>query len=244
MSAAPILELRGIYGGYAATTVLRDIDLVVRTESVAAILGSNGAGKTTLLRTISGIIPAQRGKVLFDGEDITRVSTYRRARLGLCHIPEGRGVFRRLTVRDNLIVQARRGHEAKVIERSGELFPILQRRMSQIAGTLSGGEQQMLALARAYTTEPRLVLVDEASLGLAPVVVESIFDFLRDLATNTQSSLVIVDQFVAQVMPMADQVHILRRGSIVRSATPAELGDLDVFSEFVGDVATHAKDNA
>ena len=227
------LELRGVTAGYAGTTVLRNIDLVVPVGSVTALLGPNGAGKSTLLKVASGLIRPMSGSVHLDGADVSRLAPHRRALLGLCHIPEGRGVFRSLTVRENLRLQAAPGNEEDAIERCIAAFPILGERIGQVAGTLSGGQQQMLAMCRAYARSPRLVLVDEASLGLAPIVVDEIFAFLATI-TATGSSLLIVDQFVSRALALASIAYLLARGEITFAGTAAELRDGDVFQRYLG----------
>ena len=227
------LELRGVTSGYAGTTILRDIDLTVATGSVTALLGPNGAGKSTLLKTVSGLIKPSSGSVHLDGVDVSKLAPNKRAGLGLCHIPEGRGVFRSLTVRDNLRLQAEPGDEAAAIARCVAAFPILGARINQVAGTLSGGQQQMLAMARAYARSPRLVLVDEASLGLAPIIVDEVFAFLSAIAAGG-SSLLIVDQFVARALAMASHAYVLTRGELVFSGTSEELRDGDVFQRYLG----------
>ena len=201
--------------------------------SVTALLGPNGAGKTTLLKIVSGLLRPTSGSVVIDGEDVTKLSPSRRTARGVCHIPEGRGIFRGLTVRDNLIMQSAPGTEATALERATEVFPILGNRLQQTAGTLSGGEQQMLAMARAYVREPRLILVDEASLGLAPLIVSSIFDFLQQLAMQGVA-LLVVDQFVTRALAMADTAYILGRGEITWAGTAEELMGRDVFKEYLG----------
>jgi branched-chain amino acid transport system ATP-binding protein len=227
------LELRGVSSGYEQTTILRGIDLVIAAGSVVALLGPNGAGKTTLLKTVSGLIRPTAGQVLFNGADITSSPTHVRAASGMCHIPEGRGIFRSLTVGENLRMQALPGTEKKSLERAVEVFPILGERLRQVSGTLSGGQQQMLALARAYVRNPKLVLVDEASLGLAPVVVQEIFEFLSRLA-ESGTALLVVDQFVTQALQIADHAYVLRRGEIRFSGSPAELLKVDVFAQYLG----------
>ena len=220
-------------GGYGHTTVLRGVNLTVPASSVTALLGPNGAGKTTLLKTVSGLLRPTAGAVLIDGHDVTKLSPSQRAARGVCHIPEGRGVFRGLTVRDNLIMQSLKGSEADAIERATEVFPILGKRLQQTAGTLSGGEQQMLAMARAYVRSPRLILVDEASLGLAPLIVASIFEFLHQLAQQGVA-LLVVDQFVTRALDMANTAYILGRGEITYTGSAEELMGRDVFKEYLG----------
>lgn len=229
----PALDMRGVSSGYGSTTILREIDVSVPAGSVTALLGPNGAGKTTLLKTMSGLIKPTAGRVQLDGVEVSRLAPNKRAALGLCHIPEGRGVFRSLTVRENLRLQAEPGSESEATERCIAAFPILGERIGQVAGTLSGGQQQMLAMARAYARSPRLVLVDEASLGLAPIVVDEIFSFLAKI-TQEGASLLIVDQFVARALAMASKVYVLSRGEIAFCGTPAELQQGDVFKRYLG----------
>ena len=230
----PALTVSGLRSGYGHTEVIRGVDLVVDAGSVVALLGPNGAGKTTLLKTISGLIRPTAGTVRLFGEDVTGDATVPRTSRGLCHIPEGRGIFRSLTVRENLELHAPAARKREAVELAAEAFPILGDRLKQQAGTLSGGQQQMLAMARAYIQRPRLVLVDEASLGLAPMVVDEIFTFLGSL-TQEGAALLIVDQFVARAMAMASRVYLLNRGSIAFSGTPDDLADGDVFERYLGD---------
>lgn len=240
VAAPPALELRDISGGYGHTTVLRGVSITVPAASVTALLGPNGAGKTTLLKTVSGLLRPTSGTVVIDGEDVTKLSPFRRTARGVCHIPEGRGIFRSLTVRDNLIMQSAKGSEGDALERTTEVFPILGNRLQQPAGTLSGGEQQMLAMARAYVQKPRLILVDEASLGLAPLIVGSIFEFLHQLAQEGVA-LLIVDQFVTRALAMASTAYVLGRGEITFAGSAQELADRDVFKEYLGDPVTHGQ---
>jgi branched-chain amino acid transport system ATP-binding protein len=239
VAAPPALELRGVSAGYGHSTVLRGVSITVPAASVTALLGPNGAGKTTLLKTVSGLLRPTSGSVVIDGEDVTRLSPYRRTARGVCHIPEGRGIFRGLTVRDNLIMQSTRGGEADAIERATDAFPILGQRLHQTAGTLSGGEQQMLAVARAYVRDPRLILVDEASLGLAPLIVDAIFEFLHQLARRGVA-LLIVDQFVTRALEMAADAYILGRGEVTWSGSATELMGRDVFKEYIGNPVNSA----
>jgi branched-chain amino acid transport system ATP-binding protein len=225
--------VNGLTTGYGRTLVLRDLSLTVPDGQVTALLGSNGAGKTTLLRAICGFLPAMSGTVRILGEDVTRVAPHRRFAEGLCHVPEGRGIFRSLTVRENLAMQTTRRGEKVAVERATTAFPILGERLAQTAGTLSGGQQQMLAMAAAYVRNPRLILVDEPSLGLAPIVVDEIFDFLQRLVAEG-SSLLLVDQFAVRVLDMATTAYVLRRGRLAYQGSARALADSDVFSQYMG----------
>ena len=232
-SPEPALEISGLRTGYGRTIILRDLSITVPSGQVTALLGPNGAGKTTLLRAACGFLPAMSGTVRLFGEDVTRVSPYRRFAGGLCHIPEGRGIFRSLTVRENLAMQSPKGSDKEALDRAATAFPILRERLNQLAGTLSGGQQQMLAMAAAYVRNPRLVLVDEASLGLAPLVVDAIFEFMQRL-TSEGSSLLIVDQFANRALEMAETAYVLRRGEMVFQGAAEELLKGDLFSQYLG----------
>ena len=231
--ATPALELREITGGYGRTTVLRDVSITVPGAGITALLGPNGAGKTTLLRMVSGFLQPSAGSIRLFGEDVTGVAAHRRFQAGLCHVPEGRGVFRSLTVRENLAMQSRKGEEADAASRACQAFPILGRRINQAAGTLSGGEQQMLSVASAYVRNSRLILVDEASLGLAPLIVDQIFAFLERTAREGRA-LLIVDQFATRALALADAAYVLSRGSITYSGSPRELGEAELLSHYMG----------
>jgi branched-chain amino acid transport system ATP-binding protein len=238
MVTAPALEVSGLVAGYDRTTVLRNVSFKVPSGSVTALVGPNGAGKTTLLRAISGLIRPTNGEIRLDGVDITSMAPHRRTRLGLCHIAEGRAVFKRLTVRENLMMQAETGHEKEAMERSAAVFPVLGRRMSQTVGTMSGGEQQMLAMARAYVREPRIVLVDEPSLGLAPRMVDVIFQFLEnELVADRGVAVLVVDQFVGRVLDMARDAFVMRRGQIAFAGTAEELRSSDLFAHYLSEGA-------
>jgi branched-chain amino acid transport system ATP-binding protein len=227
------LDVRSVDSGYGATTVLRDVSLSVPAGSVTAVLGTNGAGKSTLLKTVAGLVRATQGSVAIKGKDVTKLSPNKRSGMGLCYIPEGRAIFRSLTVRENIQVQASGGKEKEAIARAVEAFPQLRDRLSQQAGTLSGGQQQMLAVARAYVRDPDLILVDEASLGLAPLVVEAIFGFLESV-TKRGAALLIVDQFVTRALSMATSAYVLRRGQVVFSGSSKELLSGDLFEQYIG----------
>jgi branched-chain amino acid transport system ATP-binding protein len=230
-----MLELRGIRAAYDEHVVLRDVSLTVRPGSVVAVLGPNGAGKTTLLRVASGLLRPAAGAVLLDGEDVTRARAHARARRGLCHIPEGRGIYPTLTVRENLVLHSRPGEEAVAVDRAIAAFPVLGEKLRQPGGQLSGGQQQMLSLVRAYLTSPRLVLVDEASMGLAPVVVDQIFEFLAEIAASG-TALLLVEQYVSRALALASHVYLLNKGGVVFSGRPQDIAD-DLFAAYLGTAA-------
>ena len=234
-----MLELRNITAGYGDTTVLRDVSVTVPDSSVVALLGPNGAGKTTTLRVASGLVRPRRGEVVLDGGEVSRLGPYRRVARGLCHIPEGRGIFPSLTVRENLILDSARGKEREAIDKAVETFPVLGIRQRQVAGTLSGGEQQMLALVRAYVSKPKIVLVDEASLGLAPLVVDNIFEFLEQLAADGVA-LLLVEQYVSRALELASTVYVLSQGSIVYSGPAGDLDEDAIFALYAGHEARSA----
>ncbi|MDQ1515893.1 MAG: branched-chain amino acid transport system ATP-binding protein [Actinomycetota bacterium] len=228
-----MLVLDGVTAGYGTATVLRDVHLTVPRSSVVALLGPNGAGKTTLLRVASGLVSPWSGAVLLEGEDVTGLSPDGLARRGVCHVPEGRGVFPPLSVRENLLLFSPPGEERVGLERALEAFPDLAGRLDQTAGTMSGGQQQMLALARAYIAGGRVILLDEVSMGLAPIVVDEIFAFLERVA-GEGVSLLLVEQYVNKALAIADYGYILSRGRISFAGDAAELADEDVFSRYLG----------
>jgi branched-chain amino acid transport system ATP-binding protein len=202
--------------------VLRDIDFRVPPSSVVALLGANGAGKTTLLRAASGLLRPSKGKVLLDGKDVTRRASHDRARGGLCLVPDGRGVFPSLSVRDNLQLQVPPWDKGGRIDEAFDIFPVLKERLKQTAGTMSGGQQQMLALARCFLAKPKVVLLDEVSMGLAPRVVEEIFQAVRRLA-STGVAILLVEQYVTTALELADSVSVMSRGRISFTGSPDQV---------------------
>jgi len=220
-----VLEGRNLRGGYGAVEVLRGIDLEIHAGEIVAVLGSNGAGKSTLNNTVCGLMPAFGGSVAFDGRDITRARATDIVAAGLVQVPEGRRVFPNLSVRENLELGSyRRGraHREKNIERALAVFPRLAERMAQRAGTLSGGEQQMLAIGRGLMAEPKLLILDEPSLGLAPLLVDEMFALIARL--NTEGlAILLVEQNVGQSLEIARRAYVLENGARVFHGTPAEL---------------------
>src|SRR5262245_2993433 len=232
-----MLDIESLTGGYGDTTVLRDVSISVPESTVVALLGPNGAGKTTTLRMASGLARRKRGTGTFAGDDVTRMGPYQRAQRGMCLIPEGRGIFPSLTVRENLTLYVAKRRQREAFERAVDTFPVLGTRRTQIAGTLSGGEQQMLALVRAYIAEPKVVLIDEASLGLAPLVVDAIFEFIERVAAEGVS-LLMVEQYIARALALASVVYLLNQGSIVFSGRADELDEERVFAYYAGEEPT------
>jgi branched-chain amino acid transport system ATP-binding protein len=232
-TVVPAVEVRSVRAGYGNGDVLRDVSLSVGKGAVTVLLGPNGSGKSTLLKVISGLLPLGAGSVLLDGAACDREPPERRARRGLLHITEGRGIYRSLTVRDNLLMQCAKGEGKQAVAKAAEVFPVLGKRLKQTAGTMSGGEQQMLALAAAYVRDARIIVVDEPSLGLAPIIVDTVFDYLRRIS-SAGVSLLLVDQFAHRALAMADHAYVMRRGEIVFNGAPAELERADVFEHYLG----------
>lgn len=223
------LECTGLTGGWGQLTAFRDIDLSVGAGSMHAILGPNGAGKTTLLLTLAGLLPAHAGTVSVDGQVLRPGRPTAACRAGLVLVPDNRQLFATLTVEENLRVPARRGMEG--VEAMYKLFPVLKERRDLRAGALSGGEQQMLAMARALIQRPKVLLIDELSMGLAPAIVERLFSAVRQAATNRGCAVIFVEQYVSVALHVADSASVLNRGSIVLSGPAedlaAEPGDLE-----------------
>ncbi len=218
-----LLEARGLQASYGPLQVLWDVELAVGEEEVVALVGSNGAGKTTLLRALSGLIPLGGGDVRFGGRSIAGLAPERIVELGIAHVPEGRRLFAGLTVSENLLVGAyARGDGRRELKRVLEIFPHLGRRLSQVAGSLSGGEQQMCAIARGLMSRPRLLMIDELSLGLAPNLVEQILDRVCDLP-GIGTSVLLVEQDVDAALRVASRGYVLETGRIVATAGSADL---------------------
>jgi branched-chain amino acid transport system ATP-binding protein len=233
----PLLKVEGLHAGYGEMPVLCDVALEVYEAEVVALVGSNGSGKTTLLRALSGILP-WRGRVTFEGASLQGDTPDGIAGRGLVQVPEGRQLFDRLTVQDNLLMGAYRRYDGRAIrediQRVYTQFPRLKERRNQLAGTMSGGEQQMCAMARALMARPRLMMVDEMSLGLAPLIVEQLMEVLAQIRTQGVTVL-LVEQDVHLALSSADRCYVLEAGSVVRSGRAAELiNDPEVQRAYLG----------
>ncbi|MGC1883637.1 MAG: ABC transporter ATP-binding protein [Pseudolabrys sp.] len=219
------LSIRGLRSGYGKIEVLHDVTLDVARGQIVTLIGANGAGKTTLLKTISGLLRPSAGSITFEGKSIVRRPPHKIVELGISHVPEGRAILKRMTVIDNLRMGAYVRTDSKIaedIEAALVRFPLLSERRLQIAGTLSGGEQQMLAIGRALVARPRLLLFDEPSLGLAPKIVSQIFLTLRELK-NEGKTVLLVEQNARQALRVADHGYVLERGRIIYSGSGEEL---------------------
>jgi len=213
------LSLRGVRAGYGAVEVLHGIDLDVPAGALTALLGPNGAGKTTLLSVVAGLMPARAGRILWAGKDIGHVPPDSRARAGLALVPERRGIFTELSVRENLEIF---GGYGQPVDAALAAFPVLADRLGQRAGSMSGGEQQMLAMSRVMLRDPRLLLLDEISLGLAPRVTRRLFDVVGELA-RSGTTVLLVDQYLSDALRLADIVYVLARGEVAFAGEPGEL---------------------
>jgi branched-chain amino acid transport system ATP-binding protein len=221
-----MLAISGVHAAYGNIEALRGVDLEVGAGEIVTLIGANGAGKSTLLMTICGNPRAARGRILFDGHDITRLDTFEIVRLGIAHVPEGRRIFPRMTVLENLQIGATVADRTRFAEDLGlvfELFPILKQRQAQRGGTLSGGEQQMLAIARALMSRPRLLLLDEPSLGLAPLIVKQILEVIRRINERQKMTVFLVEQNAHQALRLAHRGYVMQTGRITLSGTGAEL---------------------
>ena len=226
MSTSLILEVRGLHAGYGETAVLRGVDLAIEPGEVVAVLGSNGVGKSTLNRTISGVLRARSGSIRFDGAEIAGEDSTAIVARGLIHVPEGRRIFPNLSVRENLDLGSYRratGNRAQNRDRVFTTFPRLKERATQLAGTLSGGEQQMLAIGRGLMADPILLILDEPSLGLSPLLVEELFSLI--VRINEEGvSVLLVEQNVMQSLEVADHAYILAEGKFVMSGPASVVG--------------------
>ena len=221
-----MLKVSGLRAAYGPIEALRGVDVDVNGGEIVALIGANGAGKSTLLMTICGAPRARSGRIEFDGRDITRMPTFEIIRLGIAQVPEGRRVFPHMTVLENLQVGATPAEETyfdEDLDRVFAMFPILEERRQQSGGTLSGGEQQVLAIARALMSRPRLLLLDEPSLGLAPMVVKRIFEIIKEINESQEITIFLVEQNAYHALRLADRGYVMANGRIVLKGTGAEL---------------------
>ena len=221
-----LLELRDVTARYGDVQVLWGVTLAVREGGIATLVGANGAGKTTTLKSISGVVPATGGEIFFDGENITRLSPHAIAARGIAHVPEGRRLFPLMSVKENLLLgaasaEARRRRD-ETLEQVYALFPRLKERERQMAGTLSGGEQQMVAIGRGLMARPRLMMLDEPSLGLAPIVVREMFEIIQSV-NREGITILLVEQNVQQSLRLADQCYVLENGRVTLAGAGSEL---------------------
>ena len=232
-----MLEIKGLQAGYGPMKVLHGVDLTVAAGEIVALLGSNGAGKSTLNNNLSGLYKPKGGQIIFEGQDITGMRSEKIVDLGIIQVPEGRRVFPNMSIRENLELGSyRRGRERRTenLEKAVAIFPRLQERFEQLAGTLSGGEQQMLAIARALMSEPRVLILDEPSLGLSPLLVEEMFGLIQSL-NQDGLAIFLVEQNVMQSLEIADRAYVMENGSIVLSGVAADLiDDPDLKKSYLG----------
>jgi branched-chain amino acid transport system ATP-binding protein len=234
-----MLKIENLSAGYGDMQVLFNINLNVEEGEVVSLVGSNGAGKTTLLRIISGFLPVMQGTISYLDQNLLKYKPQRRADLGISHIPQGRGILGTLTVKENLIMGAYPKNVRKAvnteIENAYARFPKLRERQNQMAGSLSGGEQQMLAIARALMIHPRLLMLDEPSLGLAPIVVENMFEIIAGISKQEKVSILIVEQNLMQALSVADRAYVLETGHLVMQGAASELlENKDVRKAYLG----------
>jgi branched-chain amino acid transport system ATP-binding protein len=233
-----LLEIAGLAVGYDGMRALQDVSLRAQAGTIVALVGANGAGKTSLLRAISGLVRAERGTIRFDGEDVTRIPAHRIVQRGIAHVPEGRRVFASATVRDNLLLGAYvdrdAAHRQARLDAAFAAFPILRERLEQRASTLSGGEQQMLAIARGTMSGPRLLMLDEPSLGIAPKLIPQIYAGIRAIAA-TGTTVLLVEQNVREALRAADTAYVLQTGRVVLNGAANDMiGDPLVQEAFLG----------
>lgn len=228
ISNGPLLSVQDLYVAYGNVHALQGISMEVHEGEIVTLIGANGAGKSTLLRAISGIVPIRNGKIIFDSTDLGRVPAHQIVKIGVAHVPEGRGIFANLTVQENLKLSTWSRMDRKDLQREYQrvfdLFPRLAERQNQLAGTLSGGEQQMLAVARALMTRGRLMLLDEPSMGLAPVLVREIFQIVREI-NSIGTTILLVEQNARQALRLAHRGYVLESGLLTIAGTAEELMD-------------------
>jgi branched-chain amino acid transport system ATP-binding protein len=231
-----MLDVQGLRTGYGRIPILNDVSFAIEQGEFIGILGHNGMGKTTLLKALMGFLPATGGSVHFGGEDVTTLEPFRRARLGLGYVPQGREIFPALTVYDNLRMGCAKqvGAEHDVIETVLQEFPRLKPLLDRLGGALSGGEQQLLAIARCLCGKPRLVLLDEPTEGIQPSIIEEIVDTLQRLRDSSGLTMILVEQNLDFIAAMSQRILIIQKGKITREVHPSNLGDPSLVGEFIG----------
>jgi branched-chain amino acid transport system ATP-binding protein len=222
-----MLKLENIQAGYGNILAIKDVDIEINEGEIITLIGANGAGKSTTLMTISGVVPARSGRILFNGQEIQKAEPDEIVRMGICQVPEGRHIFPQLTVKENLDMGAFLRNDKKEIRRDIEyvfsLFPILAERRGQDGGTLSGGEQQMLAMSRALMARPKLLLLDEPSMGLAPLVIRQIFEIIKQINAESKTTIFLVEQNANQALHIADRGYVIENGKIALSGSAESL---------------------
>ena len=232
--APPALQVDNLYVSYGGMRALSDVSLCVPEGAVVALLGPNGAGKSTTLRAVSGLVRGDSGRIAVRGVRVDRKPAHATARLGVVHVPEGRGIFPSLSVQENLEMCVYAvGADVDPVSGATAVFPVLGQRLRQLAGSLSGGEQQMLSLARALLSKPKLLMVDEISMGLAPIIVQQLFDALRERAL-AGTSLLLVEQYIDAALELADFVYVLDKGRIVDVGEPGDVRQGGLVSAYLG----------
>jgi len=239
------LEINDLHVHYGKIEAIKGINVVVNQGEIVTLIGANGAGKTTTLKTISGLRKVTGGSIIFDGQDISNVSAHERVELGISQVPEGRGIFPGMTVLENLEIgkyfrKNRASEMAEDLERVYTLFPRLKERTSQSGGTLSGGEQQMLAIGRGLMARPKVLLLDEPSMGLAPMMIQNIFNIITEI-NKSGTTILLVEQNAQQALQRADRAYVLETGKVVKEAKASDLlNDPDVRAAYLGTGAEHA----
>ena len=226
----PLLKVENLEVYYGVIQALKGISFHVNEGEIVSLIGANGAGKTTTLHTVTGLLHPKHGSIVYDGQDLSKVAPHKIVSMGLAHVPEGRRVFQNLTVYDNLLLgaytQSDKAKIAQQMENVFEQFPRLKERRRQLAGTLSGGEQQMLAMGRALLSDPKMIVMDEPSMGLAPILVDQIFEIIKELHKNG-TTILLVEQNARKALQIADRAYVLETGNITLSGTGAELASSD-----------------
>ncbi len=234
-----LLEVSDLKVYYGVIQAIKGISFEVNQGEVVALIGANGAGKTTTLHTISGLLPAKEGKIIFDGKDISKVPAHKIVSMGMAHVPEGRRIFQELSVLENLKLGAytrkNKAEIAESIEMVYDKFPRLKERKNQVAGTLSGGEQQMLAMGRALMSKPRIILMDEPSMGLSPLLVSEIFEIIKEIR-NSGTTVLLVEQNAKKALSIADRAYVLETGNITLSGDASKLiNDESIKKAYLGE---------